>query len=80
VRERGALPVPAELRNAATALQKSMGHGQGYKYPHDFEGAYVPADYLPAELVGTPIYQPTDSGFEAEMKARLQALETRRKP
>jgi putative ATPase len=80
VRERGALPVPLELRNAATALAKTMGHGQGYKYPHEFEGAYVPADYLPAELVGTPIYQPTDSGYEAELKARLQALAARRKP
>jgi putative ATPase len=80
VRDRGALPVPVELRNAATALAKTMGHGQGYKYPHDFEGAYVPADYLPAELVGTPIYQPTDSGYEAELKARLQALAVRRKP
>ncbi|HUQ07495.1 MAG TPA: replication-associated recombination protein A [Kofleriaceae bacterium] len=80
VRERGALPVPAELRNAATALARTMGHGQGYKYPHDFEGAYVPADYLPAELIGTPIYQPTDSGYEAELKARLQALAARRKP
>ena len=80
VRERGALPVPLELRNAATALAKSMGHGQGYKYPHEFEGAYVPADYLPAELVGSQIYQPTDSGYEAELKARLQALAARRKP
>lgn len=79
VRERGGLPVPAELRNAATALARSMGHGQGYKYPHDFEGAYVPADYLPAELVGTPIYQPTTSGFEAELKARLEALAARRR-
>jgi putative ATPase len=80
VRDRGALPVPVELRNAATALARTMGHGQGYKYPHDFEGAYVPADYLPAELVGTPIYQPTDSGYEAELKARLLALAVRRKP
>jgi putative ATPase len=80
VRERGALPVPLELRNAATALARTMGHGQGYKYPHEFEGAYVPAEYLPAELVGTPIYQPTDAGYEAELKARLQALAARRKP
>jgi putative ATPase len=80
VLERGALPVPTELRNAATALMKKMGHGEGYKYPHDFEGAYVPADYLPAELLGTKIYQPTDAGFEAELKARLQVLAARRKP
>lgn len=79
VRERGALPVPLELRNAATALMKQLGHGQGYKYPHDFDGAYVPTDYLPAELVGERIYQPTESGHEAELKARLDELRARRK-
>ncbi len=79
VRERGALPVPLELRNAATALARTMGHGDGYKYPHDFDGAYAPTDHLPAELVGTPIYQPTGSGFEAGMRARLEALAAGRK-
>jgi putative ATPase len=79
VRERGALPVPLELRNAATALMKTMGHGQDYKYPHDFEGAYVPAEYLPAELVGTEVYRPTESGYEAEIKARLDEWAARRK-
>jgi putative ATPase len=80
VRDRGALPVPLALRNASTALARQMGHGQGYKYPHDFEGAYVPADYLPAELIGERLYQPTDSGYEAAIKARLEALAARRKP
>ena len=79
VRERGALPVPLDLRNAATALMKTMGHGQDYKYPHDFEGAYVPADYLPAELVGTEVYRPTASGYEAEIAARLAEWAERRK-
>ena len=79
VREHGALPVPAELKNAATALMKQLGHGQGYKYPHDFDGAYVPADYLPAALVGETIYRPTESGYEAQLKARLEALAARRR-
>ena len=79
VREHGALPVPAALRPGSTALDRSMGHGQDYKYPHDFEGAYVPTDYLPAALVGQPIYQPTESGREAEIKARLAALADRRR-
>ncbi len=80
VRERGGLPVPAALRNASTALAKQMGHGEGYKYPHDYGGAYVPADYLPGELAGATIYQPTDSGYEATIKARLAALAARRRP
>jgi putative ATPase len=78
VREHGALPVPPHLKNASTALATQMGHGQGYKYPHDFEGAYVPADYLPEALIGQPIYLPTGSGYEAELKARLAVLAARR--
>jgi putative ATPase len=79
VRERGALPVPARLRNAPTALAKAQGHGDGYKYPHDFEGAYVPEDYLPDALVGQRVYQPTEQGYEAEVKERLAALDERRR-
>ena len=79
VLDHGSLPVPAVLRNAPTALASSMGHGKGYKYPHDFEGAYVPTDYLPDALVGTPIYTPTESGFEAQLKARLAALTDRKR-
>ncbi len=72
IRERGADPVPKKLLNAPTKLAKSMGHGKNYKYPHEFAGNYVPETYLPDELVGTKLYEPTDSGYEAEMKARLR--------
>jgi putative ATPase len=78
VRERGALPVPPELRPASTELARKMGHGEGYRYPHDFEGAYVPADYLPEALRGERFYQPTASGYEAELRARLEAWAARR--
>jgi putative ATPase len=74
VREKGALPVPARYRPGSTALDRSMGHGQGYKYPHDFEGHYVPEDYLPDAIVGETIYEPSESGFEREMKARREAI------
>jgi putative ATPase len=78
VRERGALPVPAKLRPASTTLAKSMGHGADYKYPHDFEGHYVAEDYLPDALAGETIYEPSQSGFEAELAARLAKLRDRR--
>jgi putative ATPase len=71
VRERGALPVPAKLRNAVTGLDRQMGRGADYKYPHEFEGHYVPETYLPDALVGTRFYQPSDSGNEREIAARL---------
>jgi putative ATPase len=69
--ERGALPVPMHIRNAPTPLMKQMGYGQGYKYPHDFEGNYVAENYLPSELAHARFYEPSDSGYEKELKARL---------
>jgi putative ATPase len=77
VRERGPLPVPARLRPASNAAGRAQGHGEGYRYPHDFEGAYVPDDYLPDGLVNERIYEPSDSGFEKELAARLTKLRRR---
>ncbi len=79
VREHGPLPVPAKLRNATSGLGKAQGHGEGYKYPHDFTGNYVPEDYLPETLVGEAIYRPSDSGFEATLAARLADLAARKR-
>jgi putative ATPase len=78
VRDHGALPVPARFRPASNAAGRQFGHGEGYKYPHDYEGAYVPEDYLPDELVGTKIYEPSDAGFERELAARLADLAKKR--
>jgi len=78
VRDKGSLPVPARYRPGSTAIERSMGHGQGYKYPHDFEGHYVVEDYLPDALVGERIYEPTDSGFERELAERRAALDAQR--
>ncbi|MFZ5470605.1 MAG: replication-associated recombination protein A [Myxococcota bacterium] len=74
VKEQGALPVPLHLRNAPTQLMKSMGYGGGYKYPHNFEGNYVPEKYLPDALEGSRFYQPGQNGFEAELSARLETI------
>ncbi len=71
VTDEGSLPVPLSLRNASTKLMQTMGYGQGYKYPHDFEGAYVPGDYLPDGLKQRRFYRPSDNGFEKEIGARL---------
>ena len=79
VREHGALPVPKQLRPGDNAAARSLGHGENYRYPHDFEGAYVPEDYLPEPLVGSTIYEPGDSGFERELAARLEALRERKR-
>ncbi|MEO8704830.1 MAG: replication-associated recombination protein A, partial [Kofleriaceae bacterium] len=79
VRERGTLPVPARFRPGTTATDRAMGHGQGYKYPHEFEGHDVPEDYLPDAIVGETIYEPSDSGFERELAARLAAIQAKKR-
>jgi putative ATPase len=75
IRERGALPVPKKLRNAVTRLMKDEHYGEGYQYPPDFDGSYVPGEtYLPDELAGRRFYEPTDQGLEKSIRERLERL------
>lgn len=64
--------VPAHLRDAHYAGAADLGHGVGYEYPHDHEGAHVVQDHLPAALMGTTWYRPSDSGDEAEIAEQLE--------
>ncbi|QRK08202.1 replication-associated recombination protein A [Archangium violaceum] len=75
VTEGGPLPVPMHLRNAPTKLMKSLGYGAGYKYPHNFEGHYVPEDYLPEALRGRRFYQPSRNGLEQELAERYEDIQ-----
>jgi len=79
VEEHGALAVPMHLRNASTALGKSLGFGQGYQYPHNVEGHYVVEDYLPEELRGRRYYEPSKSGRERDIGEYLAGLRKRGK-
>src|SRR4051794_18113451 len=72
--EKGPLPVPLKLRNAPTPLMKSMGYSGGYKYPHNFEGHYVPEQYLPDELQGQTFVELSGSGEEPSLRERIQSL------
>ena len=67
LKQNGKAPVPLHLRNATTALQKEWGYGQGYKYPHDYVGGYVPQEYLPETLKTRRFYQPKPLGEEAKL-------------
>jgi putative ATPase len=52
VREKPAYPVPIHLRGTGYSGAEKLGHGVGYKYPHDYPGHWVEQQYLPVELVG----------------------------
>jgi len=77
--EHGTLPVPPKLRNAPTKPMKDWGYGEGYRYPHDFEGSYVPEEYLPEELVGRRYYTPKGVGAEATIVERMLRLKAQPK-
>ncbi|HSJ01781.1 MAG: replication-associated recombination protein A [Verrucomicrobium sp.] len=64
------LAVPKHLRDGHYKGAKQFGHGEGYKYSHDYEGGYVPQSYLP-EGEGRIYYSPSDNGMEARVKERL---------
>ncbi len=80
VTENGPLPVPLHLRMAPTPLMKSLGYGAGYQYPHNFEGSYVPEDYLPDALRGVHFYRPSQSGFEEVLSKRFAELRRQVEP
>lgn len=69
----GSLPVPHHIRNAPTGLMKDLGYGEGYRYAHDYKGAFVPQDYLPEIISGQIFYQPSDRGYEKVVAQRLSA-------
>ncbi|MFZ7130928.1 MAG: AAA family ATPase [Eubacteriales bacterium] len=64
--------VPIHLKDASYKGAKELGHGKGYKYPHSYEGNFVEQDYLPKELVNIKYYEPTDNGYEKNIKEGLQ--------
>jgi putative ATPase len=66
--------VPKHLRDAHYPGAKRLGHGKGYIYAHDSELGVVEQQYLPDELLSARYYEPTEHGFEREIKARLEKL------
>ncbi len=63
------LAVPGHLRDASYKGAKRLGHGEGYQYAHDYEGHFVPQDYL-GEL--RRYYDPTEQGVEKKIKERVE--------
>jgi putative ATPase len=67
-----AQPVPLHLRNAPTKLMKDLDYGKGYKYAHAEADAVADMSCLPPALEGRKYYEPTERGFEKEIKARME--------
>jgi len=74
IRENPVGAVPMHLRNAPTKLMKQEGYAEGYLYPHDYDENFVEQHYLPEELRDRIYYQPTENGFEKQIRERLARL------
>ena len=66
--------VPNHLRDAHYKGAAKLGHGEGYKYAHNYPNHYVQQQYLPDELVGTTFYEPSDNGYEQDVKAYFERI------
>jgi putative ATPase len=64
VRSAVAQEVPAHLRDAHYRSAASLGHGEGYVYPHDDPSGVVAQQYRPDALEGRVYYEPSEHGAE----------------
>jgi putative ATPase len=71
IEEEGQISVPRHLQDSNRDAA-AMGHGKDYAYPHEFEGHFIPQQYLPKRLLGTYFYRPSEEGYEKEVKERLE--------
>ena len=75
VKQDGTRPVPEQLRNAPTRLMKQLGHGAGYRYAHDEEGAFAAGEsYFPDGVPERRFYEPSPRGLELRIGERLAEL------
>jgi putative ATPase len=71
-----AAPVPLHIRNAPTALTKSLDYGKGYKYAHDEEGKVAEMQCLPDNLRDRRYYHPTQEGREKLLAQRMEQIQS----
>jgi putative ATPase len=71
VRDHGGGEVPPHLRDAHYRSAKSLGHGEGYVYPHDDPRGWVAQQYRPDEVSDHVYYEPSTHGHEAQVADRL---------
>ena len=71
IEEDGQISVPRHLMDNNRDAE-AMGHGKDYVYPHEFEGHFIPQQYLPKRLLGTYFYKPSEEGYEAQVVERLE--------
>ncbi|MBA3577660.1 MAG: replication-associated recombination protein A [Sphingomonas sp.] len=77
-RDTGSLMPPQHILNAPTKLMKDIGYGKGYAYDHEAQNAFSGADYWPEEMEPQLFYEPSERGFEARVRERLDHWQEQR--
>ena len=67
-------PVPPHLQDAHYKSSSKLGHGVGYKYAHDYPNHYVEQQYLPDGLTGEVFYEPSENGYEQQIRAYYKKI------
>ena len=66
--------VPPHLQDSHYKGAAKLGHGVGYKYAHDYPNHYVEQQYLPTEILGSRFYEPTENGYEKNIRDHLDRI------
>ncbi len=74
IREHGAAEPPPYLQDAHYPGAKRLGRGLDYRYPHDEAGGISDQPLAPEDARGERFYEPTDRGFEAELRSRIERI------
>lgn len=74
VQETNTPPVPVHLQDAHYKSAGKLGHGKGYKYAHDYKNHYVKQQYLPDGLTGEVFYEPSENGYEQQIRAYYKKI------
>lgn len=74
VQETKTPPVPVHLQDAHYKSAGKLGRGKGYKYAHDYKNHYVKQQYLPDGLTGEVFYEPSENGYEQQIRAYYKKI------
>ncbi len=74
VRSEKTSPVPAHLQDKHYKGAEKLGHGLGYKYAHDYPRHYVKQQYLPDGMEDCVFYEPTENGYEKQIREHMEWL------
>ena len=74
VQETKTPPVPVHLQDAHYKSAGKLGHGKGYKYAHDYKNHYVKQQYPPDGLTGEVFYEPSENGYEQQIRAYYKKI------